>query len=64
MSIDYSRMSTAEIADHIEADAKNWEWSVDENGKDIEPKYGADARYARLASQEDEDALAELLGKR
>lgn len=62
--IDYSKMSSAEIADHIDADAHNWEWSVDEYGNDVEPKYGADARYARRASQEDEDMLAELLGKR
>jgi len=62
--IDYSKMSSAEIADHIEADAHNWEWSVDEYGKDVEPKYGADERYARRASQEDEDMLNELLGNR
>ena len=62
--IDYSKMSSAEIADHIETDAHNWEWSVDENGNDVPPELGCDARYAKRASQEDEDMLAELLGKR
>ena len=62
--IDYSKMSSAEIADHIDADSHDWEWSVDEYGNDIEPKYGCNPDTARRASQEDEDMLAELLGKR
>lgn len=61
MNTDYSRMSSAEIADHIEADAHAWEWSVDENGNDVEPKYGADERYARKSSMP--DSLMRLLGK-
>lgn len=62
--VDYSSMTREQIAAHVEVDAHNWEWSVDECGKDVEPKYGADERYVRRASQEDEDMLAELLGKR
>ena len=62
--IDYSKMTTEQIAAHVEADAHNWEWSVDEYGNDVPPKYGYDEKYIRRASQEDEDMLAELLGKR
>lgn len=64
MSVDYSKMTTEQIAAHVEADAHNWEWSVDEHGNDVPPKYGYDEEYMRRASQEDEDMLAELLGKR
>lgn len=62
--IDYSKMTIEQIAAHVEADAHNWEWSVDEHGNDVPPELGCDARYAKRASQEDEDMLAELLGKR
>jgi len=61
---DYSKMTTEQIAAHVEADAHNWEWSVDEDGNDVPPKYGYDEEYMRRSSQEDEDMLAELLGKR
>lgn len=61
--VDYSKMTTEQIAAHVEADAHNWEWSVDEDGNDVPPKYGYDEQYMRLSSQEDEDMLAELLGK-
>lgn len=29
--VDYSKMTTEQIAAHVEADAHNWEWSVDED---------------------------------
>lgn len=60
--IDYSKMSSAEIADHIESDAHNWEWSVDEYGNDVPPKYGADEKYAKKSKMP--DSLMRLLGKR
>ena len=62
--VDYSKMTREQIAADVEADAHNWEWSVDENGNDVPPKYGYDEQYMRRSSQEDEDALAELLGNK
>ena len=59
---DYSKMTREQIADHIDADSHNWEWSVDEYGNDVEPKYGADERYAKQSKMP--DSLMKLLGKR
>lgn len=62
--IDYFKMTDEQISEHVYADSHKWEWSVDECGNDVPPELGCDARYAKRASQEDEDMLAELLGKR
>lgn len=59
---DYSKMTREQIAAHVEADAHNWEWSVDEDGNDVPPKYGADEKYAKESKMP--DSLMRLLGNK